>query len=74
MLIPFLNRIVFFSTVGKNPDPVCNPFLGEDDVLGVVIGVTITLVSLAYAGWSSTADKALSKNRYVLENGLSDMA
>ena len=32
-------------------------------ILGVFIGVTITLISLAYTGWSYTADSTLSKSQ-----------
>ena len=63
--VKVLNKCFCVFAVGKNPDPICNPFLGEDDVLGVVIGVTITVVSLGYAGWSSTADKTLGGSGYV---------
>jgi hypothetical protein len=49
--------------VVKNPDEECNPFIGDDDVLGIVIGVALTVIALGYAGWSATADKTLSGNR-----------
>jgi len=62
-IITIYSTSLCYSAVAKNPDPTCNPFLGEDDVLGILIGVTLTLVSLGYAGWSSTADKTLSGNR-----------
>lgn len=57
--------LLFASAVSKNPDGDCNPFLGEDDPLGILIGVGFTVVSLGYAGWSCTADKALNGERYV---------
>jgi len=49
-------------SVARNPEAECNPFLGEEDALGVLIGVIITLISLAYTGWSYTADSAMSKS------------
>jgi len=52
-----------YSTVTKNDNIECNPFLGEDDVLGIVIGVGLTIVTMAYAGWSATADEKLSAHR-----------
>lgn len=52
-----------YSAVTKNDNKECNPFLGEDDVLGIIIGVGLTLVTLGYAGWSATADKKLSGKR-----------
>jgi len=52
--------------VSKNEDATCNPKLGEEDALGIFIGVGLTFVTLAYAGWSATADEKLSgSNRYV---------
>jgi len=49
-----------YTAVSRNPEAECNPFLKSDrDVLGILIGVTFTLVSLAYTGWSYTADSAL---------------
>jgi hypothetical protein len=47
------------ATVARNPSQECNPFLGSDDVLGIFIGLALTIISLAYTGWSYTADKAL---------------
>ncbi len=49
----------------KNDDLECNPFLGEDDILGIVIGVGLSVITLGYAGWSATADEKLSARRYV---------
>ncbi|CAJ1969244.1 unnamed protein product [Cylindrotheca closterium] len=51
-----------YTAVARNPEAQCNPFLGDEDILGVVIGVTITLISLAYTGWSYTADSTLGKS------------
>ena len=53
----------FVNAVAKNDDEVCNPFLGDDDILGIIIGVSLTLISLGYAGWSATADEKLSGRR-----------
>lgn len=47
------------ATVARNPSQECNPFLGREDVLGIFIGLTLTIISLAYTGWSHTADKTL---------------
>jgi len=52
-----------YSAVAKNPDESCNPSLGEDDILGIFIGVTLTLITLGYAGFSATADKTMSTTR-----------
>jgi serine incorporator 1/3 len=50
-----------YNAVARNPDPVCNPQLGDDDVLSVIIGVGLTVVSLGYVGWSTTADRTLAR-------------
>jgi len=54
--------ILLFVSVARNPEAECNPFLGKEDTLGVLIGVTITLISLAYTGWSYTADSAMGNS------------
>mmetsp|Transcript_149447 Transcript_149447/g.212492 ORF Transcript_149447/g.212492 Transcript_149447/m.212492 type:complete len:459 (-) Transcript_149447:101-1477(-) len=56
-----------YSAVTKNENEDCNPFLGEDDVLGIIIGVGLTLITLGYAGWSATADEKLSGRSDVEE-------
>ena len=52
-----------FLSVARNPEAQCNPFLGDQDALGICIGVTITLISLAYTGWSYTADSTLGNSK-----------
>lgn len=49
-----------YSMVSKNPNGVCNPQLGTNDVTGIVIGLTLTAVSLAWTGWSWTAEERLN--------------
>eukprot|EP00565_Helicotheca_tamesis_P007523 CAMPEP_0185729610 /NCGR_PEP_ID=MMETSP1171-20130828/6546_1 /TAXON_ID=374046 /ORGANISM="Helicotheca tamensis, Strain CCMP826" /LENGTH=430 /DNA_ID=CAMNT_0028398489 /DNA_START=237 /DNA_END=1529 /DNA_ORIENTATION=- len=49
-----------FSAVSKNPDGACNPHLGSNDVGGIVIGLLLTFLSLAWTGWSYTAEDRLS--------------
>lgn len=51
------------SAVTKNDNSSCNPFLGEDDILGIVIGVGLAMITLGYAAWSATADEKLSARR-----------
>lgn len=53
------------SAVTKNDNSACNPSLGDDNVLSIVIGVGLALVTLGYAAWSATADEKLSSRRYV---------
>jgi serine incorporator 1/3 len=51
-----------YSMVSKNPVSECNPQLGSDDVTGMVIGLTLTALSLAWTGWSFTAEETLEGN------------
>jgi hypothetical protein len=55
--------------VSKNPDGECNPKLGEDNVLGIVLGIGFTFLSLAWTGWSFTAESRV-QGRYVTEKYL----
>ena len=48
-----------YSTVSKNPNSVCNPTLGDDDVSSIIIGLCLTMVSLAWTGWSWTAESRI---------------
>lgn len=48
-----------YSMVSKNPNGACNPQLGENDVWGMIVGLTLTAVSLAWTGWSWTAEDRL---------------
>lgn len=49
-----------YSMVSKNPSGSCNPSLGSNDAWGIAIGLTLTAVSLAWLGWSWTAEDRLS--------------
>jgi hypothetical protein len=49
-----------FSIVSKNPRGECNPRLGEDDIWGITIGLFLTIISLAWTGWSYSAEARLS--------------
>jgi serine incorporator 1/3 len=49
-----------YSMVSKNPNGHCNPQLGSNDVTGIVIGLTLTAISLAWTGWSWTAEERLN--------------
>jgi len=61
-----LNLIDFPSilmVVSKNPNGECNPKLGDEDVLGIVLGIGFTLLSLAWTGWSFTAESKINGGR-----------
>lgn len=49
-----------YSMVSKNPNASCNPNLGSNDAWGIVIGLSLTAVSLAWTGWSWTAEDRLN--------------
>jgi serine incorporator 1/3 len=49
-----------FSIVSKNPRGECNPRLGKNDVWGITIGLLLTTVSLAWTGWSWSAEARLN--------------
>eukprot|EP00545_Synedropsis_sp_CCMP1620_P004977 CAMPEP_0119008362 /NCGR_PEP_ID=MMETSP1176-20130426/3636_1 /TAXON_ID=265551 /ORGANISM="Synedropsis recta cf, Strain CCMP1620" /LENGTH=459 /DNA_ID=CAMNT_0006960677 /DNA_START=78 /DNA_END=1457 /DNA_ORIENTATION=- len=49
-----------YSVVSKNPNGSCNPQLGQNDVWGIVIGLTLTAVSLAWTGFSWSAEHRLT--------------
>lgn len=49
-----------FMMVSKNPNGQCNPFLGEDNSWGIFIGLFLTFLSLAWTGWSWSAEDRLN--------------
>lgn len=48
------------NAMTKNPDEDCNPRLGKTDTLGIMIGIGIIVVSLAWLGYSVTAEERLA--------------
>eukprot|EP00559_Dactyliosolen_fragilissimus_P003797 CAMPEP_0184869168 /NCGR_PEP_ID=MMETSP0580-20130426/33192_1 /TAXON_ID=1118495 /ORGANISM="Dactyliosolen fragilissimus" /LENGTH=432 /DNA_ID=CAMNT_0027370487 /DNA_START=242 /DNA_END=1540 /DNA_ORIENTATION=+ len=48
-----------YSIVSKNPNGICNPTLGHDDIWGNIFGMFLTIISLAWVGWSWTAEDRL---------------
>ena len=52
-----------YSAVSKNPYGLCNPQLAkENDPLGIAMGLMLTDLSLAWTGWSWTAEDRLSSD------------
>jgi hypothetical protein len=49
-----------YSIVSKNPKHECNPYLGENDVWGITIGLLLTVISMIWTGWSWSAEARLS--------------
>lgn len=54
-----------YSIVSKNPKVECNPALGNSDTWGIIAGLSLTLISLAWTGYSWTADERLTSQGYV---------
>jgi hypothetical protein len=54
--------------VGKNPNEQCNPFLGEQDTVGIILGVGMTIISLGWTGWSYTAEDKIGGKKTLKEN------
>lgn len=54
-VITAYSTYLLFTALTKNPDEDCNPFAGERNALGTVLGVGLVIVSLAWTGWSVTA-------------------
>lgn len=48
-----------YSTLSKNPNGACNPTLGSEDISSIVIGLVLTMVSLAWTDWSWTAESRI---------------
>lgn len=49
-----------YSMVSKNPNGECNPHLASNDAFGITIGLSLTAISLAWTGWSWTAESRLN--------------
>jgi hypothetical protein len=49
-----------YTAVSKNPNGSCNPQLGEENIIGIVLGVGLTIISLAWTGWSYTAEAKIN--------------
>lgn len=62
-----------YSIVSKNPNGVCNPTLGEEDVWGIAVGLFFTMISLAWTGWSWTASERLTEQGVEATRSLSSV-
>ena len=47
------------AAVTKNPNPECNPKLGEESVWSIILGLLIAFISMMWVGWSNTTDERL---------------
>jgi hypothetical protein len=54
---------LLYTAVSKNPQEKCNPQLAEQNIGGVVLGLAVTLVGLAWTGYSYTAHRAVGGER-----------
>lgn len=53
------------AAVTKNPNPECNPNLGEKSIWSVVLGLLLAFISLMWVGWSNTTDERLGGGNTV---------
>lgn len=49
-----------YASVAKNPNGECNPSLGSNNVWNITAGLILTSISLAWTGWSWTAEQRLN--------------
>lgn len=61
-----------YTAVSKNPNGSCNPQLGEENILGIVLGVGLTTISLAWTGWSYTAEAKINGSADLSESLVDD--
>ena len=61
-LVTAYATMLCYSAVSQNPNDACNPQLDAADILSITIGMVLTIVSLGYVGWSTTADSTLVTN------------
>mmetsp|Transcript_7829 Transcript_7829/g.8965 ORF Transcript_7829/g.8965 Transcript_7829/m.8965 type:complete len:503 (-) Transcript_7829:265-1773(-) len=74
-VISVYSTYLAYSTVTKNPNGVCNPILGSDDISSIVIGLVLTMISLAWTGWSWTAqDRIENVNQMEVTASLNGIA
>mmetsp|Transcript_6801 Transcript_6801/g.10166 ORF Transcript_6801/g.10166 Transcript_6801/m.10166 type:complete len:467 (+) Transcript_6801:54-1454(+) len=50
-----------YTAVTKNPNAECNPQLGEENFSGIILGLIITLIGMAWTGYSHTAHRAVGE-------------
>jgi len=55
-----------YTAVTKNPNAECNPQLGEENFSGIILGLIITLIGMAWTGYSHTAHRAVGEARCEL--------
>jgi len=48
-----------YTAISKNPDKECNPMLKDANYLSIILGLTVTVISLGWTGWSYTAEDKL---------------
>lgn len=56
------STFLLYTAVSKNPNEECNPQLGEEDALGIALGVGVTLIGVIWTGFSRTAHKAVGED------------
>lgn len=54
---------LLYTAVGRNPLEKCNPQLGDDNISGIVLGLAVTLLGMAWTGYSYTAHRTVGERR-----------
>lgn len=60
-LVTAYATMLCYLAVSQNPNAVCNPQLKSINIISIIIGMVLTIVSIGYVGWSATIDSALGK-------------
>ena len=48
------------SAVSHNPNDTCNPFIGDNGTFEIIVGLSLTFLSLVWTGWSWTNERILT--------------
>lgn len=59
-----------FTSLTKSPDEECNPHIGENNAVGITFGVGFTVVSMAWIGYSLTAEERLTSKGVATTDAL----
>eukprot|EP00553_Chaetoceros_curvisetus_P015593 CAMPEP_0204643584 /NCGR_PEP_ID=MMETSP0718-20130828/825_1 /ASSEMBLY_ACC=CAM_ASM_000674 /TAXON_ID=230516 /ORGANISM="Chaetoceros curvisetus" /LENGTH=369 /DNA_ID=CAMNT_0051664865 /DNA_START=243 /DNA_END=1349 /DNA_ORIENTATION=- len=64
---------LLYTAVSKNPEGECNPQLGEENALGIALGVGVTLIGVIWTGYSQTAHKAVGEESDAIADDADNM-
>jgi serine incorporator 1/3 len=61
-MMSFYGTYICYTAVSANPNATCNPQIGPNEVLSIGFGVSFSLLSLGWTGYSSTASNSSYPN------------